>query len=80
MDNQKKRIVLVTGATGGLGTAMCKKLYDDGFRVVGNYRSKTKAEEWKSEMEKTGYKIDLFSGDVADFDSAGNMIKEIEAS
>ena len=30
MDNNKKRIVLVTGATGGLGTAMCKKLYEIG--------------------------------------------------
>ena len=80
MDSQKKRIVLVTGATGGLGTAMCKKLHDDGFRVVGNFRSKVKGDEWKKEMEKSGYKIDQFSGDVSDFDSAGNMIKEIENS
>lgn len=78
MDSQKKRVVLVTGATGGLGTAMCKKLHDDGFRVVGNYRSKAKAEEWKNEMQKAGYNIDLFSGDVSDFESAGKMIKEIE--
>jgi len=35
MDNQNKRIALVTGATGGLGTAMCKKLVDDGYAVVG---------------------------------------------
>ncbi|MFN5183214.1 MAG: acetoacetyl-CoA reductase [Bacteroidota bacterium] len=80
MDSQKKRIVLVTGATGGLGTAMCKKLHDDGFRVVGNYRSKAKADEWKQEMQKSGYNIDLFNGDVSDFDSAGNMIKEIESN
>ena len=78
MDSQKKRIVLVTGATGGLGTAMCKKLYDDGFRVVGNYRSKAKADEWKTEMQKAGYNIDLFNGDVSDFESAGKMIREIE--
>ncbi|MEI6020809.1 MAG: SDR family NAD(P)-dependent oxidoreductase, partial [Bacteroidota bacterium] len=35
MDQQNKRIVLVTGATGGLGTAMCKELYKDGYHVVG---------------------------------------------
>ena len=46
MDKQNKRIVLVTGATGGLGTAMCKKLYKEGFRVIGNYRNKEKAKEW----------------------------------
>lgn len=78
MDSKNKRIVLVTGATGGLGTAMCKKLHDDGFHVVGNFRNTAKAEEWQSEMKKAGYDIQLFSGDVADFDSAGNMIKDIE--
>ena len=40
MDKQNKRIVLVTGATGGLGTAMCKELHKDGFHVVGNYHTK----------------------------------------
>ena len=80
MDNNKKRIVLVTGATGGLGTAMCKKLYDDGFLVVGNFRSSSKAEEWKNEMKNGGYEIELFKGDVSDFDSAGQMIKEIEST
>jgi acetoacetyl-CoA reductase len=78
MEIKKKRIVLVTGATGGLGTAMCKKLHDDGFHVVGNFRSAAKAEEWKGEMIKAGYNIELFSGDVSDFDSAGNMMKAIE--
>lgn len=78
MENKKKRIVLVTGATGGLGTAMCKKLHDDGFHVVGNFRSASKAEEWRNEMKKSGYEIQLFHGDVSDFDSAGQMMKDIE--
>lgn len=79
MDNQKKRLVLVTGATGGLGTAMCKELHKDGFRVVGNYRSKEKAQEWMQKMKAEGFDIELFYGDVADFDSAGAMIQEIES-
>jgi acetoacetyl-CoA reductase len=79
MDNQNKRIVLVTGATGGLGTAMCKKLCDDGFHVIANYRNKAKADEWAAKMKAEGYEIDLFEGDVADFDSVGKMIQEIEA-
>jgi acetoacetyl-CoA reductase len=79
MDKAKKRIVLVTGATGGLGTAMCKKLFDDGFHVVGNYRSKEKADQWQADLKKDGYEIELFHGDVSDFDSAGKMIAEIES-
>ncbi len=80
MDKLNKRIVLVTGATGGLGTAMCKKLYSDGYHVVGNYRNKEKATEWLEKMKAENYNIDLYYGDVSDFDSAGNLIKDIERS
>lgn len=73
-----KRTVLVTGATGGLGTAMCKKLYNDGFNVVGNYFTKEKADRWTAQMKSEGYDIKLFYGDVSDFNSAAKMIKEIE--
>ncbi len=72
-----KRIVLVTGATGGLGTAMCKKLLKDGFRVVGNYVTHEKAEKWTKEMNSQGFHIDLFHGDVSTFDGAKNMINAI---
>src|SRR5690606_21818524 len=74
-----KRTVLVTGATGGLGTAMCKELYKDGYLVVGNYHTKEKAEKWMKTMKDEGFDIQLFYGDVSDFDSAGEMIKKIEA-
>jgi acetoacetyl-CoA reductase len=75
-----KRTVLVTGATGGLGTAMCKKLYKDGYNVVGNYFTKEKADKWTTQMKSEGYDIKLFHGDVSDFNSAAKMIKEIETS
>ncbi len=78
MDQLNKRIVLVTGATGGLGTAMCKKLYNDGFHVVGNYHTKEKADKWQSQMKSEGYDIQLFYGDVSNYESAGRMIAEIE--
>lgn len=79
MDKLNKRIVLVTGATGGLGTAMCKQLFTDGFHVIGNYRNKAKADEWTKTMESQGYQIDMFEADVTDFDSVGKMILKIEA-
>lgn len=79
MEKNNKRTVLVTGATGGLGTAMCKKLHKDGFNVVGNYHTKEKAEKWMEQMKSEGFNIKLFYGDVSDFDSAGEMVKKIEA-
>ncbi|HEX7415142.1 MAG TPA: acetoacetyl-CoA reductase [Bacteroidia bacterium] len=78
MDKQNKRVVLVTGATGGLGTAMCKKLHEDGFHVVGNYHTKAKADVWIAKMKKDGFDVELFFGDVSDFDSTAEMIKKIE--
>ncbi len=79
MENVSKRTVLVTGATGGLGTAMCKELYKDGYRVVGNYHTKEKADKWMEQMKNEGFSIELFYGDVSNFESAGKMIAEIEA-
>ena len=78
MDQNNKRIALVTGATGGLGTAMCKELFKDGYHVLGNYRNKEKALEWQQKLKEEGFDIDIVEGDVCDFDSVGKMIQEIE--
>lgn len=78
MENQNQRIALVTGATGGLGTAMCQRLFKDGFKVVGNYRNAEKARLWMEDRKKEGYEIQLLEGDVSDYESVGKMIKEIQ--
>jgi acetoacetyl-CoA reductase len=79
MENSNKRTVLITGATGGLGTAMCKELYKDGYTVVGNYHTKEKADNWMAQMKAEGFDIELFYGDVSNYESTGKMIAEIEA-
>ncbi len=79
MDENKKRVALVTGATGGLGTAMCKELADKGLIVVANYRNQEKGETWQAEMKAEGYDIHMAKGDVCDYESVGQMIKIIEA-
>jgi acetoacetyl-CoA reductase len=79
MDQLSKSVVLVTGSTGGLGTAICKKLYDSECKVVANHRNNKKAKEWQLQMKSEGYEIDTFEGDVADFDSVKNMVAHIEA-
>jgi acetoacetyl-CoA reductase len=47
---------------------------------VGNYRSKEKAKEWLDKMHAENYVINLFYGDVGDYESAGYLIKDIENS
>lgn len=78
MDQDKKLVALVTGATGGLGTAMCKKLVEDGYRVVANYRSPEKAKAWEEKMNEEGFRIKMAQADVCDFEAVGKMVKKIE--
>lgn len=78
MDKNGKRVVLVTGATGGLGTAMCKKLHEEGYHVVGNYRNAEKAKAWLEKLHAEGYAIDAYEADVTSYDSVGQMVQKIE--
>lgn len=76
MEN-KKYVALVTGATGGLGTHICKRLADDGYIVCANYRNKEKAEAWKELMAAGGYNFHLYQADVSDYDEVGQMTEAI---
>lgn len=73
-----KYIALVTGATGGLGTDMCKTLANDGFFVVANYRSDVKAEQWQQQMQQAGYAIAMAKADVSAYDQVEQMVDEIQ--
>jgi acetoacetyl-CoA reductase len=70
---------LVTGGTGGIGTAIVKRLAGNGHRVATNYRSEEKAKAWQAELKAEGVECLIVPGDVADFASCQSMVKEIEA-
>lgn len=78
MTATKKLVALVTGANGGLGTAMCQRLQDDGYHVIANYRSPKKAEIWAEAQKEKGYEFDMYQADVADFDQVGAMVDKIK--
>lgn len=79
MDTNKKFVALVTGGTGGLGTAICKRLSDDGFHVVANYNNKEKAEKWQAKMQAEGYNMDMYQADVCNYDKIAEMVQHVEA-
>ncbi|MFB9862198.1 acetoacetyl-CoA reductase [Rufibacter immobilis] len=78
MKTAKERVALITGSTGGIGMALCKKLHEEGYRVVGNFRCKEKAESIQNSLREAGCVIEMVQGDVADFDSVGRMVQQIE--
>ncbi|MCB0696736.1 MAG: acetoacetyl-CoA reductase [Chitinophagaceae bacterium] len=79
MDTNKKYVALVTGGTGGLGTAICKRLAKDGFHVVANYNNKEKAEKWQAQMQAEGFKMDMYQANVCDYDAVADMVQHIES-
>ncbi|KAA9327641.1 acetoacetyl-CoA reductase [Hymenobacter busanensis] len=78
MNQENKRVALITGSTGGIGTALCRKLGELGYRVVGNFRNDEKAAVLQQELDKEGLHIELAKGDVGDFDSVGAMVQTVE--
>jgi acetoacetyl-CoA reductase len=73
------RVALVTGGTGGIGTAICKRLHDQGHRVATNFRDPAKAHAWQQAMSAQGYQVALFAGDIAQTGSAAAMVAAVEA-
>ena len=72
------RIALVTGGTGGIGTAIVKRLFDQGHKVATNYRNEEKARAWQKQMQHDGYEVVLAKGDVSSPEEAESMVREIE--
>ena len=72
------RVALVTGGTGGIGTAICKKLADQGHKVATNYRNEEKARAWEAQMKADGYDFTLVKGDVTSPEEAAAMVREVE--
>ncbi len=72
------RLALVTGGTGGIGTAICKRLADSGARVVATYREPAKAERWMAERRGEGLQLEVVEVDVTSFDSCASMVERVE--
>jgi acetoacetyl-CoA reductase len=78
---EKKRIALVTGGTGGIGTYICRELADKGYQVIAGYYSngsKEKAVDWQKEQAKDGYDMAIAFADIRDYESCETCISGIE--
>ena len=71
------RVALVTGGTGGIGTAIVRKLAAMGHKVATNYRDKARATAWQEALKRDGVDVALAAGDVADPASAEAMVREV---
>ena len=74
-----KKIALVTGGVGGIGSAISHCLAADGFQVIANYVVLGSEQTWLQAMRDAGFHdARTAHGDVGDFDAMAAMVKKIE--
>lgn len=62
----EEKVAIVTGGTGGIGSAICQRLAVDS-KVIACYFKEGRHEEakrWQEEQKKMGFDIDLLYGDI----------------
>ncbi len=75
-----QRIAYVTGGMGGIGTAICRRLASDGYRVVaGCGPNSPRKESWLAEMRALGHDVVASEGNVADWDSTQAAFDKVKA-
>jgi acetoacetyl-CoA reductase len=74
-----KRIAYVTGGMGGIGTAICQRLYKDGMTVVaGCGPQSTRRERWLAQQGELGFSFIASEGNVADWDSTEAAFEKVK--
>lgn len=70
------KVVVVTGASRGIGRNIAYNLAVNGYRVIANYNnSEQEAQKLKSQLEEKGIEIDLFKANIA---KRSEVVKLIE--
>jgi acetoacetyl-CoA reductase len=73
-----KKVALVTGGMGGLGTAICRRLHDEGFNVAATYSpSNPTPEAWLAAQRDEGYRFAAYKVDVADYGDCEWMVQKL---
>jgi acetoacetyl-CoA reductase len=74
------KVALVTGGMGGLGTALCRRLQDQGFRVAATYSpANTTPEAWLAAQRDDGYRFKSYRVDVTDYGDCEWMMEKLLA-
>jgi acetoacetyl-CoA reductase len=75
MSSLEGKIALVTGGTGGIGTAICQRLAAEGARIVTTYINEEKAKKWQAEQS---FDSTIIACDVSDYDACVALKEKIE--
>ena len=75
-----RKIALVTGGTGGIGTEICRELCDRGRQVIAGYlpEDEEAARQWQAQLLAEDCQVDIVAGDVASYESCQAMVEQVE--
>lgn len=78
--SEGKKIALVTGGIGGIGTAICRRLVQQGCTVIANHHpaEQEAADAWRQERSAEGQSCETIAADVSSFDDAARMVAAIK--
>ena len=64
-----QRVAYVTGGMGGIGTAICQRLHQDGFKVIAGCGPTRDFQKWIDEQKEAGYTFYASVGNVSSWES-----------
>lgn len=76
MGLKMEKIVIITGASRGIGREMAKQLARSNMKIIANYnQSEKEARELKEELEKENIAIDIVKADVSKREEAHRLVQ-----
>lgn len=74
------KFALVTGASGGIGRAICRSLLESSVHVIGVARTREKLEELRNELDsvQSGGKFYIRCCDVTDINQLEQLFKDVD--
>ncbi|MCU7827432.1 MAG: acetoacetyl-CoA reductase [Candidatus Thiodiazotropha sp. (ex Monitilora ramsayi)] len=75
----KEKLAVVTGGMGGIGTAVCLRLANEGAKVVATCHPSEadSADAWINEQKSQGAEISVVAGDVSTAEGGATLMNEI---
>ena len=74
-----QKVTYVTGGMGGIGTAMCQRLHQDGFKVIAGCGPSRDAQKWLDEQKALGFTFYASAGNVSDWESTKAAFEKVKA-
>ncbi|MDD2730395.1 acetoacetyl-CoA reductase [Malikia sp.] len=74
-----QKIAYVTGGMGGIGTAICQRLHQEGFKVIAGCGPTRDFTKWLDEQAALGFTFHASAGDVSSWDSTVEAFAKAKA-